>query len=582
MKRLSAILILLFALGALTVSAQSAVRFNPAQSSATIRSAIAAAPANSTFTFSAGVYRNVTISPRTGDTYQGETGTVFNGGRILTGWQREGAYWYVGNQTQEGRVVNPSGYEPCRTGFPRCNRPELLFVNSIPLLHVDNLLALSAGRWYFDYVADRIYIGQDPTNTLVETAVTTYAFSSVGSSNFTIRNFEIIYYAVPLQNGAIQISNASGVTIDNVTLRWNTNGINLSTASNSRVINSRLNDNAIKGVGMGGSPSVLGTGLLFQANELARNNWGGANTYWDAVSKFAFTDGMIIEGNYVHNNYYGKGIWVDIDNFNVLIRDNIVYRNASNGVYIEISGSGVVENNWSGYNGHIDDSTNNTYHAQIYISNTPNVTVRNNIAVVGDAGNGIAAQQTDRGSSNRFGVYRTDNLLVEDNQIVFTNASVGTIGLEAYWDIPAAYRAGNNVWRDNLYYVPSLNTYNRFYWTSRVNFVDWQKLGQDTTGRVIVGIPAGLIAVPDWNGGNPTLTPSPTSTATYTPTSTQTAIRTHTATPSATITSTVIPSPSSTPTPTETETPATEAGVLWRFEASGEIRLYPVTLTPVP
>lgn len=566
MKRLL-ITVLILLCGALTVNAQSAIRFNPAQSSATIRNAIAAAPVNSSFVFGAGVYRNVTVSPRTGDTYQGEVGTIFNGGRVLTGWTREGAYWYVGGQTQEGRTVNPSGYEPCRTGFPRCNRPELLFVNGAPLLHVDNLQALSAGKWYFDYVADRIYIGQDPTAALIETAVTTYAFSSVGSSNFTIRNFEIIYYAVPLQNGAIQISNASGVTIDNVTLRWNTNGINLSTASNSRVINSRLNDNAIKGVGMGGSPSVLGTGLIFQTNELARNNWGGANTYWDAVSKFAFTDGMIIEGNYVHDNYYGKGIWVDIDNFNVLIRDNIVYRNASNGVYIEISGSGVVENNWSGYNGHIDDSTNNTYHAQIYISNTPNVTVRNNIAVVGDAGNGIAAQQTDRGSSNRFGVYRTDNLLVEDNQIVFTNAASGNAGLEAYWQIPQAYAPGNNRYIGNTYYVPVANTHPRFYWSSRVNFADWQKFNQDVNGQVIVGIPQDLIQVPEWNGGVVVPTITPTATPTFAPTNTSTS----TPTPTHTLTPTSIPT--STPIPTI-------GAIRWQFSIEGVIELIPVTAIP--
>lgn len=579
MKKLLTLIGAVLITALLTAQTPAPIHFNPSQSNTTIRNTIAQAPANSTFVFSSGVYRNVTISPRTGDTYLADSGAILNGARVLTGWTREGAYWYVGNQTQAGRVVNPSGYEPCLTGFPRCNRPELLFWNDAPLLHVDSLQALGAGRWYFDYDRDRIYVASDPTAAAIETAVTTYAFSSVGANDFTIRGFTITRYAVPLQNGAIQISNARNVTLDNLTLIQNTNGINLSSASDSRITNSRLNDNAIKGIGVGGSQNVLGTGLVILNNEWARNNWGGANPYWDAVSKFAFTDGIIIEGNYVHDNHYGKGVWIDIDNWRVVIRDNIIYRNASNGIYFEISFGGVIENNWAGYNGHIDTNTSGTYHAQIYISNTSNVTVRNNIAIVGNAGNGIAAQQTDRGSSNRFGVYRTDNLLVEDNKTVFLGGVSGNVGLEAFWEAAAAYRAGNNVYRNNEYYIPAVSSFNRFYWTSRMSFSDWQKV-QDAGSSLIIGIPQDLIQVPEWNGGNPTATPTPSSTSTLTRTSTPTATLTpiFTATPTNTAIPSVTPSPGATITSEPTQT--LETGVIWRFEASGQIWLYPVTVTP--
>ena len=64
----------------------------------------------------------------------GESGTVLNGARQLTGWAQAGSYWYASGQTQEGARIGE-----CQTGYPRCAFPEQLFINGELLQAVSSL-----------------------------------------------------------------------------------------------------------------------------------------------------------------------------------------------------------------------------------------------------------------------------------------------------------------------------------------------------------------------------------------------------------------------------------------------------------
>ena len=64
----------------------------------------------------------------------------------------------VGGQTQGGVV-----HGLCRPEAPRCGNPEELFVDGERLRHVDSLAEVAQDTWFFDYDADRIHIGTDPT-----------------------------------------------------------------------------------------------------------------------------------------------------------------------------------------------------------------------------------------------------------------------------------------------------------------------------------------------------------------------------------------------------------------------------------
>ena len=117
-------------------------------------------PAGTTFYLKAGVHRMQTITPRSGDRFIGEPGTVLSGARQLTSFGRSGAYWFASGQTQQG----PRPGAKCDPGYPRCGYPEDLYFDGQPLRHVDNLGAVGPGTFFFDYNADRIYFYDDPTN----------------------------------------------------------------------------------------------------------------------------------------------------------------------------------------------------------------------------------------------------------------------------------------------------------------------------------------------------------------------------------------------------------------------------------
>ena len=123
-------------------------------------------PAGTTFYLKSGVHRMQTITPRSGDRFIGEAGSVLSGARQLSEFSRSGAYWVASGQTQEG----PRPDAQCRPGFPRCGLPENLFIDGVPLRHVDSLGAVIPGTFFFDYAADRIYFADDPTHRTVEAA----------------------------------------------------------------------------------------------------------------------------------------------------------------------------------------------------------------------------------------------------------------------------------------------------------------------------------------------------------------------------------------------------------------------------
>ena len=109
--------------------------------------------------------------------------------------------------------------EACVTAYPRCGYPEDLFIDNVPLQHVDSLSAVGPGKWYFDYAADKIYFADDPQGRTVETSVTATAFAGY-ARDVTIRGLIIEKYATPSPRGAID-GGYSGWLVENNEVRWN-------------------------------------------------------------------------------------------------------------------------------------------------------------------------------------------------------------------------------------------------------------------------------------------------------------------------------------------------------------------------
>src|SRR6266545_6465877 len=84
-----------------------------------------------TFLIKAGVHRLQSVTPKSGMSFIGETGTVLSGARLLTTFSQVGSYWVVSGQTQEGvrtSSTKNNGKPICMARFPRCYYPEELFI----------------------------------------------------------------------------------------------------------------------------------------------------------------------------------------------------------------------------------------------------------------------------------------------------------------------------------------------------------------------------------------------------------------------------------------------------------------------
>ena len=111
--------------------------------------------------------------------------------------------WSVSGMTQQGTATQPTS--DCDTGWTGCIYPEDLFVNGVPLQHINSatLPTLTSATWWFDYTNDIIYFHQNPSGNLVETSVLETMFQPNGVSGIVLNNLTIKEFAAPLLQGAI-------------------------------------------------------------------------------------------------------------------------------------------------------------------------------------------------------------------------------------------------------------------------------------------------------------------------------------------------------------------------------------------
>lgn len=415
--------------------------------------------AGTAYLLKAGVHRMQSIKPKKGDAYYGELGpncerlAVLNGSRLVTSFKRSGNNWSTGSQTQQGQV-----HGSCQDGWPRCRYPEDLYFDDKPLKHVDNLNKVGPGRWYFDYDADTIYLSDDPVGHTLEIGVTRNAFSP-SATHVKIVGLVVEKYAIPPQMGAIgdQFPKSDWhIEFNEVRLNHGT-GVNI--ADRSTLIDNYIHHNGQKGAGASGYDGLI------DGNEIAYNNYTH-HSYGDSGgTKFAHTNQLTVSNNCVHHND-GPGLWTDIKNINTVYRGNIVFRNAQEGIFHEISYDALIENNLVGLNA--PSGRDWLYSSQILISTSKNVDVRNNIVEVNpDHGNAISIIWQDRG-----GDYESTGNYVHHNDVTFLGRSgqTGAAGKAKIYE--------TNQFNQNNYHVKNLK-YKHFAWeNARHTFANFQSKGQ--------------------------------------------------------------------------------------------------------
>jgi len=466
-KTLSAALVVV---GVSVPAAAQSVEIYPGQN---IQQIVNSYPWGTTFYLKSGVHRLQSITPRSGDRFIGEPGTVLSGARQLTSFSRSGQYWVASGQTQQ--APNPGA--DCDAGYPRCGSAEDLYFDSVPLRHVDSLAAVGPGTWFFDYAGDRIFFYDDPTNRLVEASVTGRAFGGF-ATDVLISNLVIEKYAAPTGESAVAMYVRWTLQYSEVRLN-HFSGVGM--YHESHVHHNVIHRNGAFGINGAGNYGTV------EYNEIAYNNYARVNPYWGAGgTKFVLTLGLTLRANYSHHNG-GPGLWTDIGNMNTLYEYNTVEDNERGGIFIELSYDTIVRYNTARRNG-----SNRPYPwwmtgAGIENTNSPNVHVYGNL--VEDNWQGITGLDDHRGAVGPYGPYGLWNYNVHDNQVISRitepgGGRTGIIDMDGY----TAYVLGNNRFQNNTYSLGNPNG-RYFLWFGERTQYEWQNYGNDA-GAAIVGSPA--------------------------------------------------------------------------------------------
>ncbi|MGI9648894.1 MAG: right-handed parallel beta-helix repeat-containing protein [Acidimicrobiia bacterium] len=422
----------------------------------------AANPPETTFVLASGIHRGGAITPRDGQIFTGRPGAVMSGAVVLTSFNERDGLWSAEGQPTEGRV-----HGQCDPDSPRCAHSEDLFIDDAVLHHVGSVGEVGPGSWHFDYPNDTVYLGDDPTGRVVELSAEPYAFHG-DADGVTISGLVIEKYAVPAQEGTIDsrrdrddlIGGADWTITDNV-VRWN-HGVGIAATTGAVVRGNTVYENGQLGL------AAKGAGVTFEDNEIYGNNTAGFSAGWEAGgSKFAFTSGLVVRNNYVHDNH-GVGLWTDIDNIDTLYEGNRVIDNERMGIFHEISYDAVITGNEVRGNGFGFDAW--VWGAGIIVSTSVNVEVVGN-TVEGNADGIIGVQQDRSDAPASFGELSLVNLAVHENLVAGNGGWTGIgqdVGSnEVFTDL-------NNRFFDNSYQQEGLH----FFWLNEERtFEEWVEFG---------------------------------------------------------------------------------------------------------
>jgi Right handed beta helix region len=440
------------------VRPRAAVQLSPGDD---IQAAVDAHPPGTSFFLAAGVYRIQSVTTKTGDSFIGDGGAVLDGARLLTEFGRAGNNWVAVDLPID---PNTQVHGVCRRGYPRCDHPQDLYFDGVPLRAVNEYSKVAPGKWYYDYQGEAVYFADDPTGHTVELSYRPFAIAGKARS-VTVENLIVEKYANVDQQGAIgDMGEGRGWAVTNNEVRWN-HGVGVAVSEGAVTKGNFIHHNGELGFGSG-----KGSGELSD-NEIAFNVWNGTDCAWECGgAKWAEVTEWFVLGNYVHDNQ-GDGLWADIDSEQMLFKNNRIENNLLAGLSIEISSHAIVDQN--SFSGNGATAFQWGWDGQVQIQNSWGVEVEDNTFVLDPAhgGNGVIVIQQKRGARN---MPRDNN--VHDNDFTMTGGEGALAGWFADYK-PDAF-ASTNTFDNNHYHVYAPDG---AFWSANeaVDFAQWQESGQD-------------------------------------------------------------------------------------------------------
>jgi len=318
-----------------------------------------------------------------------------------------------------------------------------------------------------------------------------YAFVGMPGSikGVTLRNLVVQNYATGDSGGAIRTGpggEAFHWTVEGCDIHHNTGmALHLDNGAGWQIRNNHIHHNGKIGV------VASGDDIVIEGNEIAFNNTGGHDPYWEAGgTKFVYTTNLVVRNNYVHDNA-GPGLWTDINNINTLYEGNRVIGNDGPGIFHEISYDAVIRNNTVegngfGFTAWIDG-------AGILVSSSPNVEIYGNTVRYNN--DGIAAKHGTLDQADaKYGPWQLKNLWVHDNVIVMDAGQTGVVRDSNNSD-PVWGPSWNNRFDYNTYTLDTGDDY--YVWDPWIiTTAQWRAFGQDSNGTWTTVPPTTTTTVP--------------------------------------------------------------------------------------
>jgi hypothetical protein len=438
-----------------------------------IQAAVDKAGDGAAFCLKGGVHRVQVVRPRSGQRFNGETGTILNGSRLVADFRREGRFWFA-----QAQLYAPARHGECLASAPDCNRPEGLFFDDKPLVRATSMTTLAKGAFYLDYARGLIVVADDPAGRKVELTVGFFAFES-SASDVRISNVIVEKYASVAQKGAVHAREGAGWHIEDCEVRLNS-GSGIDVGTGSVVRNCDIHDNGQ--IGIVGN----GKGILVENNHIWSNNTKGFDPAWEAGGvKVALSDGVAFRNNHVHDNN-GPGLWCDIDCRNVLYEGNRVENNHDVGIFHEISFKAVIRNNVLRSNG--VGGRRWFWASDIVVAASQDVQVTGNTLTVAPGSCGIVLIDQGRRAGNGR-EYKTRDNTISGNDMTFSGAACAGGVSDTKPGDPnfAIIEQGNNRFDGNTYRAARTSPAGRFVWGHELT--DWEgfrRKGLEANGRLVL------------------------------------------------------------------------------------------------
>ncbi|MGH3627660.1 MAG: right-handed parallel beta-helix repeat-containing protein [Sciscionella sp.] len=173
-----------------------------------------------------------------------------------------------------------------------------------------------------------------------------YAFTQQ-AENVTIEYLTVEGFVPPTDQGVVNHDSGNGWVIAHDTIQ-NNSGAGLMAGAHQVVRGNCLKDNGQYGMNAFQAAGGI-TDLTVIGNEIVGNNTTDIEHRIPGCGcsggvKFWKVNGALVQNNWVHDNH-GVGLWMDTNNNDFVVEDNVVDNNDDEAIFYEISYNAIIRNN---------------------------------------------------------------------------------------------------------------------------------------------------------------------------------------------------------------------------------------------